>query len=294
MKKALLALLSAVLVITAVQPVQAQDQRVLAIIDTAINSAKHPSVIYEACFTTGNITGCPNGTNTMEGPGSAGTKVWPTDMGTGGTYHGDAMVKSALAVNPNVKIVFVRVSDISLTTGNSVNTQEALAKAIAWVANNADKHSIDAVSISQASISTDNLRRCSAPTLPIDVAASNAISSLSAKNIPTFVSTGNQGSTTVIGYPSCIPNATAVAAIVSSGVWEKSSNKGPGVDVVAVGKTDITRYNGSTISIYGTSPATAKAAARFVGKNTTDSFSGYLNTLAKTVMSGLSYPFASN
>lgn len=126
------------------------------------------------------------------------------------------------------------------------------------------------------------------------MAASNAISSLSAKNIPTFVSTGNQGSTTVIGYPSCIPNATAVAAIVSSGVWEKSSNKGPGVDVVAVGKTDITRYNGSTISIYGTSPATAKAAARFVGKNTTDSFSGYLNTLAKTVMSGLSYPFASN
>jgi len=45
MKKTLLALLSAVLLITVVQPAQAEDQKVLAIIDTAIDSKKFPQII---------------------------------------------------------------------------------------------------------------------------------------------------------------------------------------------------------------------------------------------------------
>jgi hypothetical protein len=293
MKKVILALASVVLLIGTTQTVHAQDQRVLAIIDTAIDSSKHPSVIYEACLTlptsTGtSSTGCPNGKTFMEGPGSAGTPVWPTSMVTTGTYHGDAMVKSALVVNPNIKIVFVRYSDISRTTGNSVNTQEALVKAIEWVSNNAEKYSIDAVSISQSSISSGNLSRCST-----DKVTANAVSSLNAKNIPTFAATGNDGSLTVIGYPSCVPGVTATAALASDSVFEKASNRGPGVDLVAIGKTSITRYNGSETDIFGTSSATVKSAATFVGKNTTTSFAEYLGSLSKAVVLTVSYPFGS-
>jgi hypothetical protein len=56
MKKTLLALLSAVLLITVVQPAQAEDQKVLAIIDSAINSNNFPSIIQEAFFGLSNIT----------------------------------------------------------------------------------------------------------------------------------------------------------------------------------------------------------------------------------------------
>ena len=281
----MLAILSAVIIVTPLQVAQAQDQRVLAIIDTAINSSKHPSVIYEACFTSGVATGCSNRTTFMEGPGAA-SAVWPTNQNSG-TYHGDAMVKSALVVNPNVKIVFVRYADVS-ASGNSLNTQEALVKAIVWVSNNAEKYSIDAVSISQSSISSGNLTRCSTDTTTI-----GAVSSLNAKNIPTFAATGNDGSLTKIGYPSCIPGVTATAALVSESVFEKASNRGPGTDAVAIGKTSITKYLGSNTDIYGTSAATVKAASSYVGQNGFTTFLNWFASFGKITISGISYPYIS-
>lgn len=285
MKKALLAVLSIALAFTALAPAQAEDQKVLAIIDTSIDSKKLPSVIYEACFTKAPSTGCPNGKTFMEGPGSASSPL-PTNLNTL-TYHGDWMVKAALVANPNVKILFVRYADVN-SSGNPVFTQEALVKAIEWVANNADKYSVDAVSISQSSISTTNLARCTSDTVTI-----NAISSLNSKNIPTFASTGNDGSLTQIGFPSCISGVTAIAALANESSFEKLSNRGPGVDGVAIGKTSITKYNGSPFDVYGTSPATVKSAASYLGNNTSQTFTGYLGSLRKILVSGVSYIFTS-
>ena len=139
MKKALLALLSAVLVITAVQPAQAQDERVLAIIDSAINSNNFPQIIHEVCFTTvkskivSQNMSCPNGELFMEGKGAA-SAPWPTSINNA-TYHGDSMVKSALTVNPNLKIVFIRFNDVT-SLGNSRGDARALALAFDWTAEN--------------------------------------------------------------------------------------------------------------------------------------------------------------
>ena len=128
MKKTLLALLSIALAFTAIAPAQAQDERVLAIIDTAINSNNFSQIIHEACVTSNKS--CPNGTDFMEGRGSAAATgwlldsegvqarpvsvvtAWPKDLNAAG-YHGDAMVKSALTVNSNLKIVFVRISNFN-------------------------------------------------------------------------------------------------------------------------------------------------------------------------------------
>jgi hypothetical protein len=198
------------------------------------------------------------------------------------------MVKAALAVNPNLKIVFVRYSDVT-TAGNSLNSPDALIKAMEWVSNNAEKYSIDALSISQSSISVGNLSKCAT-----EKTALNAVSSLNAKNIPTFAATGNDGSSTVIGFPSCVTGVTAIGAMGSAIELEKATNRGPGIDAVSVGKVTITKYNGvSVFDLAGSSGATVMAATSYITNNKYGTFSQYFNSLQKVVLAGIAYPYIS-
>ena len=282
MKKTLLALLSAVLLITLTQPAQAEDQKVLAIIDTAINSQNVPSVIYEACF-TGNYS-CPNKTNFMEGKGSASAVVWAKSINDS-IYHGDAMVKAALAVNPKVKIVFVRFANVT-SSGASINRPESLVSAIEWVSKNAEKYSIDALSISQSAVDPINLDRCLN-----DKATIASVASLTGKNIPVFAATGNNKRTDVVGFPSCISGVTGVGALYSSTIFEAATNRGPGLDLVAFGKISITKVNGSQYDLAGTSGATVVSASSYIAKNTYTTFQEYLNALPKVLVNNISYSF---
>ena len=298
MKKALLALLSAVLLITITQPAQAEDQKVLAIIDSAINSKNFSAIIHEVCFTTTsavpNKMACPNGQTFMEGLGAA-SAPWPLSINSA-TYHGDAMVKAALVTNPNVKIVFVRSADVT-TIGNTLGSQTtALAAAIDWVSKNSAKYSIDAVSISQASISKDNLNACTGtgPLANEGLRAKNAVTLLSASNIPVFAATGNDKSSTVVGFPACVSGVIGVGALYSLEMFEKATNRGPGLDLVALGKVTITKYGRTEpTDISGTSAATVVSSSSYVGKNTNKAFTDYISLLPKVTVSGVSYSYAS-
>jgi hypothetical protein len=299
MKKALLALLSAVLLITVTQPAQAEDQKVLAIIDSAINSKNFSAIIHEVCFTTVKSTdpkqnmSCPNGQYFMEGPGAA-SAPWPKSINNA-TYHGDAMVKAAIATNPNIKIVFVRYNDVT-SLGNSRGDTKALASAIDWVSKNSAKYSIDAVSISQSSISKNNVDACTGtgPFKNEGAIAINAVSLLSASNIAVFVATGNDRSSTAVGFPACVPGVIGVGALHSLEMFEKATNRGPGLDLVALGKVTITKYGRSEpTDISGTSAATVVSASSYVGKSTNKAFTDYINLLPKVTLSGVSYPYAS-
>lgn len=272
MKKALLVLLSATLLLTIISPAQAEDQKVLAIIDTAINSNKFPSVIYEACFTQ---VSCPNGKAYMEGKGAASV-TWPTSINNN-TYHGDSMVKAALAVNPNLKIVFVRVADVNNLGEWKTIRAESLILAIKWVSDNADKYSIDAVSLS---LSGPNQNNCTNQT------TISSVASLGLKNIPTFAATGNDASKNLVGFPACIPGVIGVGSLISleSGMIETATNRGPGLDLVAVGKIAITKYNGSPTDLAGSSGANVISASTYVNKNTYKTFVEYLNALPKIVV----------
>lgn len=287
MKKALLALLSAVLVITAIQPAQAQDERVLAIIDSAINSNNFPQIIHEVCFTTvkskvvSQNMSCPNGELFMEGKGAA-SAPWPTSVNNA-TYHGDAMVKSALTVNPNLKIVFIRFNDVT-SLGNSRGDAKALALAFDWVSKNASKYSIDALSVSQSSVSAGNLALCSTDTVTI-----NAVASLTASNVPVFVAVGNDRRKDVVGFPSCVNGVIGVGALGNATQLEGLTNTGPGLDMVAPGKVRITKYNGSSTDTAGSSVATAVSAASYVNRNTFKTFGEYLSSLSKIVIGSASY-----
>ena len=301
MKKVLLALLSIAIAFTAMQPSHAQDERVLAIIDTAVNANNFPSIIHEVCFTTvksrivSENMSCPNGELFMEGPGSA-SAPWPMqrDRKTGlpipglidvnnATFHGDTMVKAALTVDPNLKIVFIRFNDVT-TLGNSRGDVRALTSAIDWVSNNAGKYSIDALSISQSSVSASNLALCSKSTVVID-----SVASLNAKNVPVFVATGNDRRRDVVGFPSCVNGVIGVGALGNATQLEAATNTGPGLDMVAPGKARVTKYNGSPTDTSGSSVATVVSAASYVNKNTFKTFGEYLSSLPKILIGTASY-----
>lgn len=294
MKKVLLSLLTIALAFTAIAPAQAQDERVLAVIDTAINSNNFASIIHEVCFTTvkSNIASqnmsCPNGELFMEGKGAAAAP-WPMQKDginfnlNNATFHGDTMVKAALTVNPNLKIVFIRFNDVTVS-GNSRGDVQALTAAINWVSKNASKYSIDALSISQSSVSTNNLSRCTTDTATI-----NSVASLNSNNVPVFVATGNDKRRDVVGFPACINGVIGVGALGNATQLEAATNTGPGLDMVAPGKVTVTKYNGSPTDTSGSSVATVISAATYVNKNTFKSFGEYLSALSKILINNVSY-----
>jgi hypothetical protein len=286
MKKLIIVALSAALAVMAVEPAHAQDQKVLAIIDTAVDSKKIPAVIYEACFTVNRS--CPNKASFMEGVGAANSPAWPALM-SNATYHGHKMTQAALAVNPNVKIVFVRIADIT-AQGNSGNQPQSLSLAIDWVSKNAAKYSIDAVSISQSGTSSNNLLSCSRDTVVI-----NAVASLNAQNVPTFAATGNNRSQTMVGFPSCVNGVIGVGAL---GAYPQTptvynnfaavTNRGPGLDLVAPGDIAILEYNDKPGLTDSTSGATVIAASSYV-KSNHKTFSDFVTKLVNV----LGYPYVS-
>jgi hypothetical protein len=293
MKKALLALLSITLAFTALAPAQAEDQKVLAIIDSAIDSTKFKSIVHEVCFTTVKSSiptqnmSCPNGELFMEGSGAA-SAPWPT-LATdkmwlnNKTFHGDQMVKAALTVNPNLKIVFIRFNDVT-SLGNSRGDVKALALAFDWVSKNASKYSIDALSVSQSTVSAENLSLCTSDKVTI-----GAIASLTANNVPVFVATGNDQRKDVVGFPSCVNGAIGVGALGNATQLEGLTNRGPGLDMVAPGKFKITKYNGSKTDTAGSSAATVVSAASYVNRNNFKTFGEYLASLPKILINSVSY-----
>jgi len=291
MKKALLALLSIAIAFTALQPAQAQDQKVLAIIDTAIDSSKFPSVIYEACFTENNS--CPNKLNSMEGPGSANAVVWNKSI-TNTIYHGHNMTAGALAVNPNIKIVFVRVYNVTALGNSSTSSDGSTIRlALEWVNKNASKYSIDAVSISQSGINTKTKSWHSGCANPSFL---NQVSQLTVKNIPVFAATGNDSLSNIVGFPACVEGVIGVGALAAfprtPSLYENFAgvtNRGPGLDLVAPGDASITRYDGTLSATSSTSGATVIAASAYVSRSNNSSFSEYAKTLAKV----LNFPYIS-
>lgn len=289
MKKLLTAVLLATTIIAPTQIAQAADEKVLAIIDTTIDSSKVPSVIYEACFAqSGSNTSCPNGTGFMEGKGAAGLQRTPATSSLSNFSHGTNMTQTALLTSPDIKIVFIRIAHITDNGSMGVANPESISKAVDWVSKNASKYSIDAVSISQSFTTATNLLRCTSDSVII-----NAVSSLNNQSIPVFAATGNNRLTDKVGFPSCVSGIIGVGALD----WSKNTklpadytimspvtNRGPGLDIVAQGEQEI-----GTVQHTGTSVATAIAASLYVSKNTDKNVNNFISKFTRV----LTYPYIS-
>jgi hypothetical protein len=286
MKKAV-GILVAVLGFAILQPAQAVESQTIAIIDTGIDSSKFGNVVYEACFT---LNTCPNGQKLKDSKGwysySEGTgSALLNNFAIKGADHGFNMANIATIVNPNVKIIFIRISDEKVYSAFSMirNDGGSIARALAWVAANSEKFNIKAVSISQ---SRSNFR---AGTCPTDSLFETSVSSLKSNGVATFVATGNDRKKNQIGFPACVSGVYPVAAGTSTGLIVPSSNVDSNTKIIANSCalvsgstcTKIPDYRGTMRAISGTSVSTVLAASVSVAKKSNESWDDFINNLPK-------------
>ena len=247
-------------------PASAAADKTLVIIDSGINKNlpwAANAVVEEACFI--QYGKCPNGQASMTGPGAA--HLDPLLVKDKALSHGTQMASVAVAVNPNVKIVFVRIVGMSDKGFANSYTTKPLAQALTWVNENAARLNVGAVSISLGRVYSEASCPVAAePTLQPTIA------SLAAANIPTVIAAGNNYDANKINYPACIPDAIAVGATdtrytvknITGWVYPvmNLSNGGPDLDIYAHGRYFTSDVTGKVAVSLGTSNANTAVATR--------------------------------
>jgi hypothetical protein len=243
------------------QTASAVGEKTLVIIDSGINTdlawAKS-AVIDEACFVEFNR--CPNGFSQMIGAGAS--KITPAMTTAGSFSHGTQMASVAVAVNPNVKIVSIRVAGMTAKGVPNPYTGKAISWALDYVEANKARLNVGAVSISLG----NSYRSTSCPIVGN---LQTQITNLMASGIPVVIAVGNGGSTK-IDYPACIPQAISVGATedryamkeVSGWVYPimAISNYNSDVDYFVNGKYTVSDLSDNKKVSFGTSNSTVAFA----------------------------------
>ena len=243
------------------QTASAVGEKTLVIIDSGINTdlpwAKN-AVIDEACFV--ELHRCPNGFSQMVGAGAA--KVTPAMTTASSFSHGTQMASVAVAINPNVKIVSIRVAGLTPRGVPTPYSGKAISWALDYVEANKARLNVGAVSISLG-----NSYRSTA--CPIVGNLQKQITDLMASGVAVAIAVGNGGSTK-IDYPACIPQAIAVGATedryamkeVSGWVYPimAISNHNSEVDYFVNGKYTVSDISDNKKVSFGTSNSTVAFA----------------------------------
>jgi hypothetical protein len=232
----------------------------LAILDTALDTSLpvfNDKIAYEVCILEWNS--CPNGTSFMEGTGST---VLPKNiLVTSNFNHGTQMASAALAENPNMKIVFVRIIGNTGTGGRQLSGPRTISKALQWVYDNQGKYNIQAVSMSQGHHNLLNM----ASYCPINGSVETQIQNLKSIGLPVFFATGNGYDYKRIDWPACHPESIAIGATGSYGDIESYSNVDLNLtDFYAKGSARVFLPGGGQANAAGTSVSTQIAAAQWV------------------------------
>ena len=231
----------------------------IAILDTALDTSLpifKDRILLEACLT--QWSSCPNGLNEMEGPNSSFLK--PEWISKNGFNHGTEMASLAVATNPNVKIVFVRIIGANSIGLRQSAGESTLYNALDWVLKNKDRLNIQAVSMSQGHNNfIDSTDYC--PKTPI---TESKIKALADSGIPTFFPTGNSRNYSKINWPACIPQSIAIGATMPTGSIAIYSNHDPILtDFFAQGTIRGTTVGNKPVNLAGTSAATVIAATQW-------------------------------
>ena len=235
-------------------------QPTIAILDTALDTSLQifkDKILFEACVT--QWSSCPNGLSEMEGTNSSTLK--PEWISKNGFDHGTQIASIAVATNPNVKIVFVRIIGTS-STGLRQSTSEATVyNALDWVIRNKDRFNIQAVSMSQGHSAGRNPDPNYCPSTPI---TEGKINQLMTAGVPVFFPTGNARNYSKIDWPACIPSSVAIGATMPAETIAIYSNHDPLLtDFFALGQVKATNPGGRVVNVGGTSAATVIAATQW-------------------------------
>jgi len=266
MNKKILSALFAVILLIPVTANAAQlrnntvAQPTIAILDTAIDntvSVLKDRIIYEACVT--QWASCPNGMREMEGKNSA---TLPNNfIIKNGFDHGTQMASLAVATNPNVNIVFVRIIGNNPQGFRQSTGEETTYMALDWVIRNKERLNIQAVSFSQGHNSLGKAGTDYCPKTPI---TENKIKQLADAGIPFFVAAGNNRDYSRVNWPACIPSSIAIGATMPTKSVAIYSNYDSNLlDFFAQGTTRATTVGNRVVNVAGTSAAAVIAATQW-------------------------------
>jgi hypothetical protein len=251
-------LLALVLLLVGVSfPAQANTTPTVAIIDVGFNASLFPNnVVTEVCIVSN--AACPNGQRFQEGAGAASVSANALPA----FAHGTTMLSILTSVNPDAKVVLVRVLGMNTNGRAGAYTIDDITKALVWIVNNSSRLNIKAVSVSQGRVNAP----CRAtPEL------TGAVSSLKKQEVAVIASTGNEKNRTNIAVPSCIDDVVSVGATdnpLAGSAWDKNatptialySNGSATTDFYTNGRFFHIAQNGSRQFAVGTSNATAAFA----------------------------------
>jgi len=237
----------------------------IAILDTALDASVPEfagRITHEVCIL--EWTTCPNGSNYMEGPGSGLT--YPANFTSNKTFnHGTQMVSAAIRSNPDVNIVFVRIIGNTFRGERQIANERTVYNALNWVAANASKYNIKAVSMAQGHHNLTPL----ADYCPNTPNTKASIINLKNMNIPTFFSAGNGRDYKRIDWPSCINESISVGAVDQYNEIAIYSNADSNrVDFYALGIMGVSLPGGLSANAAGTSVSAQVAAANWVALST--------------------------
>ena len=242
-------------------------QKSLVIIDSGINTELdwiQRSIIDEACFV--ELHRCPNGFSEMTGVGAS--KITPAMTKSSAFSHGTQMASIAVAIDPQVQIVSIRVVGMNRSGMPSPYSPTAILKALEYVEQNKTRLNVGAVSISLGKSYRET-------ACPINPKLQSVIANLTASGVGVVIAVGNGGNNTKVDYPACIPEAIAVGATedryamkeVEGWVYPilSMSNNGPELDLFVNGKYTVTDISNTKKVAFGTSGSTV-AFATYLNK----------------------------
>ena len=229
----------------------------LVIIDTGFDTSIEPirsAVVFESCIMDWNF--CPNSSPFQEGVGSA--TINPTNLVMNGIAHGTQMAGIALAVNPNQRLVLVRLIAYNSKGQRLPVYESTIIQAFKWVISKQVELNIGAVAMAQGH---HNLRQ-DKDYCPKSLELENLILELTGSNVPVFFPAGNSGDKSRIDWPACIPSSFAIGAVDSkSKITTYSNYDRKLIDFYAPGSSQAILPGGQISPATGTSVSTIIAAS---------------------------------
>jgi hypothetical protein len=217
----------------------------------------------------------------MEGTNSSTLK--PDWISKNGFDHGTQIASIAVATNPNVKIVFVRIVGANANGLRQATGEATVYNGLDWVIRNKDRFNIQAVSMSQGHSGGRGSGSDYCPKTPI---TEGKINDLMNSGIPVFFPTGNARDYTRIDWPACIPASISVGATMPAETIAIYSNHDPLLtDFFALGQVKATNPGGRILNVGGTSASAVIAATHWATIKSAKpnlSYSEIYNLISKT------------
>jgi len=235
----------------------ADPAQTVVLIDSGVNDALFAkNIVYEACFI--EYTTCQNGKNSMAGLGAA-QQVPSKNIEVN---HGEQMLSIMLKVNPNMKVIPIKIMGVTSQGNPMIYTLDSVKSALDWVVANRSKFNIGLVNISQGRI----FANCAVPA-----GMAEDINALQASNVEVVAASGNNSNRSAMMSPACLSNVISVGATDNPWggpqgyTWDpkakpyiaRYSNGNAATTLYSNARYIVTNLDGSTKFMVGTSNASA-------------------------------------